>query len=359
MFSNLDVNKTLQTLMALYALNIGNQFYQGYKMSHIEDRIKDQLNGRFDQQAEELRKMKKEIGTATSNIASASELQSKASRELEQYSEETRTKVEQYMKETNAQITSLSSRVRRVGVSISGLKSTRPTTPVEPPKSDWKGVSKKDADTCRAYPDKCESYPFEIKSPLRNGNGNSIITLTSPNLWEGIFDTKLDLSFKITTIGFREKTGVAQNQSVIFQVGYQEGGKFTALEEFKVNKGDSDETDVFFHEPVMPVSFRDDLKWYEVSFLAGAVFSPISVSGSSLDFRTGLSLNVGMLNFRGGEIRLGANAVLSPDVLGGGVFSSYHPKLFGRRLNIAPKVGVLYDSQFRSALQIGIISEVW
>ena len=56
MLENLDVNKTLQTLMALYAINIGHQFYQGYKMSQLDERVAQQLKGVFDEKAQALLK---------------------------------------------------------------------------------------------------------------------------------------------------------------------------------------------------------------------------------------------------------------------------------------------------------------
>ncbi len=362
MFENFDINKTLQTLIGLYVLSIGHQFYQGYKMAGIDERIKRQLEGVFDEKAQALLEpVEERIGLAESKIASETQLRAEADRTLEKYSEETQTNIRNFMQNTDARITSISKTVGTLNTTLRGLKVRRPSkVKTPPPKRDWKGVTTKDLKTCRDHydPTKCGDFKIEVDHPEKSTKGKPIISFMTPNFWTQPFNVDLRLDYHIDVIGFGEKDGVAENRSVLFQIGYYRGDKFYPLEDFSIGKGDHRGLDKHLFLPrVTPTSA--DLEWYQTSFLAGAVFSPISVSGNSIDFRTGLSLNVGMLNFRGGEIRLGANAVLSQDVLGGGLFGSYHMKLFNRKLNIAPTIGVLYDSQFRSALQVGLISEVW
>jgi hypothetical protein len=331
-------------------------------MSQLDDRVAQQLQGVFDKKAEALLKpLQEEIGLAKAEIASEKRLRKEADKALQKYSERTQDNIRSFMRETDSRITSISTSVGTLNTSLKGLKIRRPakaTTP--PPKRDWKGVKTKDLKTCRDHydPTKCGEFKIEADHPEKNRGGKSIMSFTIPNIWAGALDVDLRLDYHIDVIGFGEKDGVAENRSVLFQIGYYKGETFYPLEDFSIGKGDHRGLDKHLFLPRLTVT-PTGLDMFDTTFLAGAVFSPISVSGSSIDFRTGLSLNVGMLNFRRGEIRLGANAVLSQDVLGGGLFGSYHIKLFNRKLNIAPTVGVLYDSQFRSALQIGLISEVW
>jgi len=363
MLENLDVNKTLQTLMALYALNIGHQFYQGYKMSQLDERVAQQLKGVFDEKAQALLKpLNDRLQLAEAEIASEQRLREEADKTLQSYSRETQEGFKEFIEKTDARISSITTNVGSISAKIEGFKIKRPTKKTTPPpKKSWKGVTAKDLKTCHEHydPAKCGAFEIEVEHPQKNRQGESIMSFMIPNIWEGSFGVSLNLDYHIDVIGFTEENGIAENKSVLFQIGYYKGDTFFPLEDFNIQKGDNSGLDKHLFEPRQRVGRPVGLSMFDTSFLAGVVFSPISVSGSSLDFRTGLSLNVGMLNFKRGEIRLGANAVLSPDVLGGGVFSSYHLKLFGRRLNVAPTLGVLYDSQFRSALQIGLISEVW
>ena len=58
-----------------------------------------------------------------------------------------------------------------------------------------------------------------------------------PNIWdEGAFNVRLNLDYHIDVIGFTEENGIAENKSVLFQIGYYKGETFFPLEDFTIKK---------------------------------------------------------------------------------------------------------------------------
>lgn len=353
--------KVLYALASVYALSIGSQLWSNYRVAQIESRITEQLEGKLDEQARVLQTVQKDIGLAQAKMIDLDELERRTDKALSKLSKETQDKIDKYQRDTQAQMTSLSVRVRRVNAHLTkgfaevGQKVDSKTPP--PPK--WKGVKKEEVSWCKDDPSKCDPFPISWSYPTRD---NPVASFSSQNIWGDQFELKLDLGFRVTTVGFRDKEGVVENQAVFFDVGFtnEETGEFQVLQHFEVKEGDGKETDVFFHTTsIDPDIFKNNLDTFEFSLLLGASFAPQLTSGSSLSFRTGMSIGGGIVNFRKGEIRIGANVVGSTEILGLGLFTSYHPKLFGKNFNIAPMFGVLYDSTLNPSLQVGLSYQLY
>ena len=353
-------SKALYGALAVYALSMGAQFWNNMQIANIESRIRDQMEGKLDQQARELQEMRGEIGLAKAQMVEISELEKESKKAFDRLSVETQDRIKKYQEDTNAQVSSLSVRIRRVDAHLTkGLADVGERVDKTPPPPKWAGVKKEDVGWCKQDPSKCDSFPIKWRYPTRE---NPVATFTSENIWGDEFDLKLAFKFRVTTVGFRDKKGVVENQAVFFDIGYEkEGtGEFQVLQSFSVKEGDSEETDVFFHtSAVNPDLFQNKLKLFEPTILLGASFSPTLTDSSNLHFRTGLTVAGGLLNLRGGEIRIGANVVVSTEVLGVGAFSSYHTTLFGKTFNLAPMMGVLVDSQLQPSLQVGLVYQLY
>ena len=134
MLENLDINKALQTLISLYALSIGHQFYQGYKMSQLDDRVAQQLKGVFDEKAKALLEpLQKDLGLAKAEIATERKLRKEADKALEKYSEKTQDNIRSFMRKTDSRITSISTSIGTLNTSLKGSKIKRPTKVTTPP----------------------------------------------------------------------------------------------------------------------------------------------------------------------------------------------------------------------------------
>lgn len=355
------LKKFLYGFAGLYMLSMGTQIWNNLQISHLEDRIRDQIEGKLDEQARELQRVRSEVGLAQAKMVELSELEAHTQRAFERLSDETQARIEKYKEETNAEVSSLSTRIRRVDAHITrgladvGQKVERKT----PPPAKWKGVKKEDVDWCRQDPSKCDPFPLTWRYPTRE---NPVATFASESIWGDEFSLSLSLGFRVTTVGFRDKEGVVENQAVFFDVGYEdkETGEFRVLQNFTIKEGDNPETDMFFHTAAInPDLFQNDLEFFEPSLLLGASFSPTLVDGSTLTFRTGLTVAGGLVNFRKGEIRIGANGVISTELVGAGAFASYHPTLFGKSFNLAPMMGVLVDSQLQTSMQVGLVYQLY
>jgi hypothetical protein len=355
------LKRAIYGFATLYLLTTGAQIWSSLQIGYIEDRIRDQIEGKLDEQARELQRVRSEVGLAKAKMVELSELEAHTQRAFERLSDETQARIEKYKDETNAQVSSLSTRIRRVdahltsGLADVGQKVAKNTPP--PPK--WKGVKKEDVDWCRQDPTKCDPFPLTWRYPTRE---NPVATFASESIWGDEFSLSLSLRFRVTTVGFRDKEGVVENQAVFFDVGYEdkETGEFRVLQNFSIKEGDSPETDMFFHTAsVNPDLFQNNLDFFEPTLLLGASFSPTLVDGSTLNFRTGLTVAGGLINLRKGEIRIGANGVISSELVGAGAFASYHPTLFGKSFNLAPMMGVLFDSQLQTSMQVGLVYQLY
>ena len=361
MIENLSLTKVIYSFLAVYTLSLGGQFWNNYKMSEMEDRIRDQINDKLDPQAQLLQEIKKEVGLAKAKMVDIDELEKRTNKALGSLSRDTQSKIKEYQRKTNAQVSSLSVRMRRVDAHLTegfadvGQKVSKKT----PPPKEWKGVKAQDVAWCKENPKKCDRFPIKWRYPTRE---NPVTTFSSENIWGDQFKLKFDLKFRVTTVGFRDKKGVVENQAMFFEIGYndEKTKKFKSLQSFEIKEGDNEETDVFFHTAaVKPGLFRNTLGWFDPSVLLGASFVPTLSSSSSVDFRTGLTVGGALINFRGGEIRLGANGVVSTEILGVGAFGSYHTKLFGRNFNLAPIIGVLLDQNLQTSMQVGLVYQLY
>lgn len=361
MIEEMIPKKLVYAISVAYALNMGVQLWSNMQIAKIESRIQDQLQGKLDAQATALQEVMDEIGLAKAKMVSLSELEEKTQEAFKTLSEETQKKIQKYQEDTNAQVTSLSRRIRRVDAHLTegfadvGQRVEKKT----PPPAKWKGVKKEDVSWCKQDPSKCDPFPIKWRYPTRE---NPVATFTSESIWGKEFDLKLSLSFRVTTVGFRDKKGVVENQSIFFDVGYEDEktGEFKVLQNFTIKEGDGEETDVFFHtSAVNPDLFSNNLDLFEPTILLGASFAPTIVDNNSLNFRTGLTIAGGLVNLRKGEIRIGANGVISTELLGAGAFASYHPVLFGKSFNLAPMMGVLLDSQLQTSMQVGLVYQLY
>jgi hypothetical protein len=352
--------KVMYGALTLYAISIGSQIYTNHRVNQVQNRITEQIEGKLDRKAQELQSKIEKIGTAQARMVSKEELERKTEEALSQLSKDTKDRLEQYKRDTNAQVTSVSTRVRNIRANLNkgraqiGQK-VKVTTPA--PK-DWKGVKAKDVSWCKQNPSKCDAFPIRWDYPL---NGRPVVSFLSDNVFTRSFNLSLDLGLKVTTVGLRDREGVVENQAVFFDVGYRdERGRFKTLQHFEIKEGDGKETDVFFHKPAInPFLFNDKLSTFDFSLLLGASFAPTFESGSSLSFRTGMSIGGGIANFKEGQIRIGANAVISKEILGVGLFTTYHPKILGKHFNLAPMLGVLYDSNLNPSLQVGLSYQLY
>ena len=358
MLEKLNLTYAIYSFLGIYALSVGGQFWKNYQYSEIETRIQEQLEGKLDAQARLLQEMNREIGLTKAKMVSTEELERRTREALSHLSEDTQKQIQQYQRNTNAQVSSLSTRIRRVDTHITqGLADVGEKVKVKTPApKKWKGVKKQDVAWCREDPSKCDAFPLKWSFPTRD---NPVASFSSDNIWKGKFQLKTSYKLRVTTVGFRDKKGVVENQAIFFSVGYtdEKTKEFKTLQTFEIKHGDDDESDQFFHTAAVGVSRQ--LNWFEPTVLLGASFAPTLTSSSSLDFRTGLTVGGALLNFRGGEIRIGANGVISPDILGVGAFSSYHTKLFGKSFNLAPLVGVLLDQNLQTSIQIGLVYQLY
>ena len=353
--------KILYGALALYAISIGSQLYTNHKMTQVQNRITEQIEGKLDAKAQELQSKIKEIGTAQAKMVSKEELERKTEEALSQLSEETRDRLEKYKRDTQAEVTSVSTRVRNIRANLRKGRAQvgQEVKVATPAPKEWSGIKSKDVAWCKQNPSKCDPFPIRWEYPLV---GKPVVSFLSDNVYRGQFNLNLDLGLKVTTVGLRDRKGVVENQAVFFDVGYRdlETGQFKTLQHFEIKEGDGKETDVLFHRPAInPFLFNDKLSRYDFSLLLGASFAPTFESGSSLSFRTGMSIGGGIVNFKDGQIRLGANVVLSKEILGAGLFSTYHPKILGKHFNLAPMLGVLYDSNLNPSLQVGLSYQLY
>lgn len=358
MLEKLNLTYAIYSFLGIYALSVGGQFWKNYQYSEIEARIQEQLEGRLDAQAQLLVQLDKKIGLTNAKMVDLDELERRTNQALSSLSEDTQERIRQYQRDTNAQVSNLSTRIRRVDAHITeGLADVGQKVKVKtPPPKKWSGIKKEDVAWCKEDPSKCDAFPIKWRYPTRT---NPVALFTSDNIFGKKFELKTSYELRVTTVGFRDKKGVVENQAIFFDIGYidEKTKEFKKLQTFEIKHGDDTESDQFFHTP----AYRGErkLEWYEPTVLLGASFAPTLTSSSSLDFRTGLTVGGALLNFRGGEIRIGANGVISPDILGVGAFSSYHTKLFGKSFNLAPMLGVLLDQNLQTSIQIGLVYQLY
>ena len=361
MLEKLNLTYAIYSFLGIYALSVGNQFWTNYQINEIETRIQEQIKGKLDDQAQLLIKMDEKIGLTNAKMVDLDELERRTNQALSSLSEDTQKRIKQYQRDTNAQVSNLSTRIRRVDAHITeGLADVGQKVKVKtPPPKKWGGVKKQDVAWCKEDPLKCDTFPIKWRYPSRT---NPIATFSSDNIFAGKFELKTSYKLRVTTVGFRDKKGIVENQAIFFDIGYldEKTKEFKKLQSFEIKHGDNDESDQFFHTAAIdPTLFNGNLKWFEPTVLLGVSFAPTLSSSSSLDFRTGLTVGGALINFRGGEIRIGANGVISPDILGVGAFSSYHTKLFGKSFNLAPMVGVLLDQNLQTSMQIGLVYQLY
>lgn len=290
-------------------------------------------------------------------MLSADELERRSEDIISRLSSQTQEQLSRFREETNAQVDSIGVQISRLGVSLKRGKTTRgktqPKEPTAPPPSTWEGFKIEHITWCEQHPETCDPFYFMWESE-HEVKGSPIATFTTPNLWGNDFQLKLNLAFRVTAVNFRESPteGVVQNQSIRVEAGYlDESGDFVALSETEMFKGDPNLSPEFFYQPSAPVQPKKKMRLFEPSVFLGVGWSPAS--------NVGLLAGGSFVNLREGEIRLGANALINTEYFGIGPQLSYHPKLLGKNLNIAPSLNALYGADNHFTWGIGILFQVW
>ena len=118
MLEKLNLTYAIYSFLGIYALSVGGQFWKNYQYSEIEARIQEQLEGRLDAQAQLLVQLDKKIGLTNAKMVDLDELERRTNQALSSLSEDTQEKIRQYQRDTNAQVSNLSTRIRRVDAHI-------------------------------------------------------------------------------------------------------------------------------------------------------------------------------------------------------------------------------------------------
>lgn len=334
-----------------------HQMWMSSKIESLQRVIEEQLEGTLTENARALSSLRDDIKTAQAQMVSPSEMREISKGVLSEYDSQTQTAISKFKEETGAQITSIAQRFSSMEIRLSrGRSEVGQGTPTKPAPEKWQGIKADQVGWCISSPSSCEVLPFTWNSE-NQVNGQSVASFEATNFWEQNFNLKLNLMFKVLTIGFSEADGegAVQNQGVHIQAGYfDKEGRFVVLSEDRMLKGDSRIDPKFFYTPrVSP----NNIKTATLGF-----FSPTFVVGvgySLLRHDIGLLIGGGLLNFKRGDFRLGANAFINAEQISGGIFGSYHPRFANRSLNVAPMLGGLINKDLNWSLQFGLLFQVW
>ena len=349
------LTRAMYVFLGLFSLSVVGQGWVAYKTSQLDSLIEEQLEGKLSATAREIVSLREEVKTARASLLKASEVQERASVLMEGMSAETRARIEAFIDETGAKIEDISVRFTSIETTLkrgSATRGAKPPTPTPPPPPEWKGVSAEDQKRCESYPEKCAPFPFTWEANERV-NGKSIGVFSTPNLWGEEFSLRLNLAYRVQAITFRGE-GVVRNQGVYIQAGYFNDKKeFVMVAEDKLLSGDPNlDPQLFYTATTSTITPSvKSLRLLEPSALVGVNWA---LGGF------GLAFGASLLNLNEGRYRLGGNITL---VSGGGVLAgvmgSYHPRILGKNINIAPSVGAAWDTQLTTHLTLGLFFQVW
>lgn len=347
------------SLVSLFTISMGANLWGAYKMMSFESTVQDQLNGTFTKTADLIRKVDERIGTVESTMLTQEDLEARAKQIISGLDVQTQKHIKEFQEETGAKIKSISERFTTMEVTLEGKarlggrRDKREKTPTPP--ATWKGVSREDLFRCEDHPEKCAPFEFEWESPYRF-QGSSIARLSGANIWGDEFRLKLNLAFKVVTIGYGEDqskrgAGAVANQGLHIYAGYvDEDGKFVTLAEQKMLKGNPLLDSKVFYIPQGDLDKSSALELFAPSFLVGTTYQEGDL---------GLSLGASLLNFSKGRYRLGGNFVISSSKPYVGAFASYHPLIGGRNLNLAPSLGWVLGADQSNTWSLGLQFQVW
>lgn len=351
---NLSIETLTYILISMFGLSLGNQVWNSYKMSNLQSTIKEQLDGKLSANARLITEANEELRLARSEMLQMKELQEKAEENLERFGND----FENFKSRTGAQVDSLGVQISRLGIDLKKGSATRgakkPSKPVDPPPASWSGFKIEHISWCEMNPDSCDPFFFTWESD-HQVKGSPIATFSTPNLWGEDFKLSLNLAFRVTAVNFRENPteGAVQNQSIRVEAGFfdEKTQKFVVLTETELFEGDPNLSPEFFYTPTLPVQPMNKIRLFEPFLYLGVGYAPV--------IETSLVVAGSFLNLKNGEIRIGADALISSNNLGVGAQVSYHPNLFGKSLNIAPMGSFLLRNDGSYTWGTGLLFQVW
>lgn len=360
LIESLSTEAILYVFLGFFGLSLGGQAWSSYKMSQLEDTIRLQMKGTFSENAQKIKALDEELKMAKSTMLTDEQLEKKSQEIISRLSEETQNQLKGFQSETKTQIDSIGIQVSNLTLKLTkgkikrgGGKGAKTPEAKAPAPEKWEGFKIEFIDWCEQSPENCDPFYFIWESE-HLVKGKPIATFTSPNLWRDEVDISLNLAFRVTAINFREdpREGIAQNQSVRVEAGYlSDEGTFVTLTETELFKGDPLLSPEFFHSATQKVKPEHRMRMFEPSVQAGIAWSPFS--------DIGLLAGGSFLNFRGGDIRLGASALVNTSYFGIGPHVSYYPKVLGKNLKLAPSLNALYGADGRFTWGAGILFLVW
>lgn len=340
---------------AFFLTSIAGQAFTAYQVSKMDDVVREQLEGKLSATAQEVIALREDVKTTRAQMLTQEQLKAQTDTMLRGLSSESEERVRAYMRETGAKIEEMSTRFTGIEIEIKKGRtrrgaSTPNTPPPPPPPSSWKGVKKEDYRICEAYPDRCDTLPFSWSAPYMV-KGNPLAEFSKDNFWTDESTLKLNLAYRVDAITYRGE-GLVKNQGVYIQAGYFDAsGKFVMLAEDKLMVGDPSLDPQLFYAPTLPLAPPSVLRMFEPSILMGVNYVADGF---------GVSLGGSVLNFNEARYRLGGNVTLKGDGwIGAGVMASYHPRFFGKNLNVAPALGVMWDKNLSASLSAGLFFQVW
>jgi hypothetical protein len=344
----------LYLIASLFGTSVISNFWMNYKVSHLEETIREQLKGNLSETAEMIAEARDDILTVDSEMVTHDELEERAKSIMSELDSDTQSAIEKFMSDTGARVNSISDRVMGMEGKLSkGMSNLSKRTPKStPPPKTWKGVTQQDRDRCSEFPERCDLFAFNWQSPFRV-NGRTIARFSSPNLWAGEGDIDFNLAFKVIAINYGEdpESGAVQNQGVHVLGGYvSEEGKFVPIPSLKSTllKGDANLDSRLFYTP--PTLRRKPFKLFEPSLLVGTTYQ---------HGEYGLSIGGSFLNFRDGEYRVGGNGIITESNAYVGLMGSWHPYILGKNLNIAPSFGWVLGTDSSNTWSVGLQFQVW
>jgi hypothetical protein len=351
----LSTDSLIYLAVGMFSLSLGNQAWNTYKMSRLDETIKQQIAGNFTKNAEKIKELREDIRMAESHLTSVEELQKKSEERLKHFGDD----FDRFRNDTNTQVNSLGVQISKLGVDIKkgsarrgGSKSKSKPAPPKP--ETWEGFKIEHISWCEQFPQSCDPFMFSWESEHKV-KGSPIATFSSPNLWTDDFNLNLNLAFRVTAVNFREDPteGIAQNQSIRVEAGFfdEETGEFTTLTETELFKDDPNLSPDFFYTPTVVVQPEPKIKLFEPFVYAGVGYAP--------EIETGLVGGASFLNLRKGSIRIGASALISSNGLGVGPQVSYHHRLLGKNLNIAPMGSALLRTDGAYSWGLGLLFQLW
>ena len=346
---------------SLFAISLGGQAWNAFEISRMDNNIQRQLRGELNQKEQLLTALNERLGMFESQMLTRAQLAEKAEEIISGLGEQTHDEIERYMEATGSEIEQISSQMTRaVGEVRGGSSRVRtPPTPAPPrvdPQTAPSPISSRDVGLCRNDPSKCDQFFYEWRSSYQVG-GEPMATLLLPDFWnpEGDSNLRLNLAFKVTSITFRQARGegVLKNQGVLVQAGYyDEEGEFHQVASSEMRAEDNGVDNRLFYLPTETVEPNLSLNWFEPSILAGVSYR---IGGGF-----GLAAGAGLLNW--GGFRFGGLGVIDEEHIGAGLFTSYHPSLLGKELNIAPFAAVswgIFGEMGTPSVSAGLLFQVW